>query len=143
METFSSIDMTYSSSQRRALIVKNDFSPFGNKLIESGYVNNDQMHQAVSESRKSKKPLTEVLESLTGRQLSPELLRQYKKQQLFELKIVHGVEFLDPEIKQISSQQMAKLIDSLIPIDTCRRYRLLPVRPGPLPSHLQHRIRSA
>ena len=54
--------MTYSSSQRRALIVKNDFSPFGNKLIESGYVNNDQMHQAVSESRKSKKPLTEVLE---------------------------------------------------------------------------------
>lgn len=119
--------MTYSSSQRRALIVKNDFSPFGNKLIESGYVNNDQMHQAVSESRKSKKPLTEVLESLTGRQLSPELLRQYKKQQLFELKIVHGVEFLDPEIKQISSQQMAKLIDSLIPIDTCRRYRLLPL----------------
>ena len=75
--------MTYSSSQQRALIIKNDFSPFGNKVIESGYVNNEQMQQALTESRKSKKPLTQVLESLTGRQLPPELLRHYKKQQLF------------------------------------------------------------
>jgi len=48
--------MTYSSSsQRRALIVKNDFSPFGNKLIET-VVNHEQMEQALSESRKSKNP---------------------------------------------------------------------------------------
>jgi type IV pilus assembly protein PilB len=119
--------MTYSSSQRRALIVKNDFSPFGNKLIETGYVNNEQMHQALMESRKSKRPLMEVLESLTGRQLPPDLIRQYKKQQLFELKILHGIESLDPEINQFSSVEMGKLIDSLIPIDTCRRYRLLPL----------------
>ncbi len=50
--------MTYSPSQRRALIIKNDFSPFGNKVIESGYVNNEQMQQALSESRKFKKPDT-------------------------------------------------------------------------------------
>jgi len=119
--------MTYSSTPRRALIVKNDFSPFGNKLIETGYVNNEQMKQALSESRQSGKPLPEVLESLTGRQLPPDLLRQYKKQQLFELKILYGVEFLDPEISQISSNQVGKLIDNLIPIDICRRYRLLPI----------------
>jgi len=119
--------MTHSSTPRRALIVKNDFSPFGNKLIETGYVNNEQMKQALSESRQSGKPLPEVLESLTGRQLPPDLLRQYKKQQLFELKILYGVEFLDPEISQISSNQVGKLIDNLIPIDICRRYRLLPI----------------
>lgn len=120
--------MTYSpSSQRRALIVKNDFSPFGNKLIESGYVSREQMQQAMSESRKFKKPLTEVLESLTGRQLSPDLLRHYKKQQLFELKIIYGVEFLDPDISEISITQVGELIQNLIPIDICRRYRLLPL----------------
>ncbi len=119
--------MTYSSSQRRALIIKNDFSPFGNKVIESGYVNNEQMQQAVSESRKFKRPLTQVLESITGRQLPPDLLRQYKKQQLFELKIIYGVEFLDPEISQVATTQMRSLIDSLIPIDICRRYQLIPL----------------
>lgn len=120
--------MTYSSSlQRRALIVKNDFSPFGNKLIESGYVNNEQLRQALSESRKSGNPLPQVLGELTGRQLPPDLIRQYKKQQLFELKILYGVEFIDPAISRIATSVMAKLIDSLIPIDICRRHRLLPV----------------
>nr|WP_290227646.1 type II/IV secretion system protein [Trichocoleus desertorum] len=119
--------MTNSSSQRRALIVKNDFSPFGNKLIQSGYVNHEQMQQALIESRKSGRPITEVLESLTGRQLTPDLLRQYKKQQLFELKILYGVESLDPEISDITASQVGHLIDTLIPLDICRRYRLAPL----------------
>lgn len=120
--------MTYSSSsQRRALIVKNDFSPFGNKLIESGYVNNEQMKQALLQSRKSGNPLPQVLGELTGRQMPPDLLRQYKKQQLFELKILYGVEFIDPAISRIATSEMRKLIDSLIPIDICRRHQLLPV----------------
>lgn len=119
--------MTYSSAGRRALIVKNESSPFGNKLIETGYADREQMKQALSESRQSGKPLTEVLEALTGRQLPPELVRLYKKQQLFELKILYGVEFLDPEINQISNTQVRLLVDGLIPIEICRRYRLLPI----------------
>ena len=122
--------MTQSSSPRRALTVRtarNDFSPFGNKLIQSGYVKEDQMQQALEQSRKSGTPLTEVLESLTGHQLSPELQRQYKKTQLFELKIIYGVETLDPEINEISFNQVAQLIDTLIPIHTCRDRRLVPL----------------
>lgn len=119
--------MTQSSSQRRALVVRNDFSPFGNKLIQSGYVDPDQMQQALMETRKSGRPLIEILESMTGRQLSPELLRQYKKQQLFELKILYGVEYLDPELSDISSNDVSQLIDTLLPIDICRRYRLVPL----------------
>jgi type IV pilus assembly protein PilB len=130
--------MTNSPSQRRALIVQNNFSPFGNKLIQSGYVNNEQMHQALIESRKSGRPLTEVLESITGQSLPPDLLRQYKKQQLFELKILYGVESLDPEIGQIAPSQITHLIDTLIPIELCRRCRIIPLaqNEGPPPSLL-------
>lgn len=119
--------MTQSSSQRRALIVRNEVSPFGKSLIAAGYVDTDQMQTALAETRKSGRPLTEILESLTGRQLSPDLLRQYKKQQLFELKVLYGVESLDPELNEIASHQVGQLIETLIPIDICRRYRLVPL----------------
>ena len=119
--------MTHSSSQRRALIVRNEVSPFGKSLIASGYVDTDQMQTALVESRKTGRPLTEILESMTGRQLSPDLLRQYKKQQLFELKVLYGVESIDPELNEISSHQIGQLIETLLPIDICRRYRLVPL----------------
>ncbi|MGQ9870455.1 GspE/PulE family protein [Leptodesmis sp.] len=119
--------MTNSSSQRRALVVQNNFSPFGNKLVQAGYVDSGQMQQALTESRKTGRPLLDVLESLTGQQLPPDLIRQYKKQQLFELKILYGVESLDPEVSQIPTTQVGELIDTLISIDLCRRYRLVPL----------------
>ena len=122
--------MTYSSASKRtrAVALRNDFSPFGNKLIQAGYAAPDQMQQALVESRKSGRPLTDVLQQVTGRALPPELQRQYKKHHLFELKILFGVESLDPEINNIDEQEMAQLVDSLIPIDICRRYRLIPLR---------------
>jgi type IV pilus assembly protein PilB len=119
--------MTNSSSQRRALVVQNNFSPFGNKLIQSGYADNEQMQQALVESRKTGKSLTEALETITGQNLPAELLRQYKKQQLFELKILYGVESLDPEINQVATNQVSYLIDNLIPIETCRRHQIVPL----------------
>lgn len=121
--------MTYSSPQRRStfLTTRTEFSPFGNRLIQSGYVNPEQMRQGVIESRKSKRPLTEVLESITGRQLSPELVREYKKQHLFELKILYGVECLDPELNEIDTTNVENLIQTLIPVDICRRHRLVPL----------------
>jgi type IV pilus assembly protein PilB len=119
--------MTQSSKLSRAVALRSDVSPFGRSLIQAGYVDNEQMQQALMETRKSGRPLTEILESLTGRQLSPDLLRQYKKQQLFELKVLYGVESLDPEISEISNHQVGQLIDTLLPIDICRRYRLVPL----------------
>lgn len=85
------------------------------------------MQQALVESRQSGRSLTEVLESIAGQQLSPELLRQYKKQQLFELKILYGVESLDPEVEEISETQVNQLIGELLPVDICRRHRLVPL----------------
>jgi type IV pilus assembly protein PilB len=119
--------MANPSSQRRALVIRHDFSPFSNKLITAGYIDIEKMSQALVESRKSGRPLTEVLEQITGKLLPPDLLRQYKKQQLFELKILYGVESLDPELSQISTAQVGLLINTLIPVDICRRCRLVPL----------------
>ncbi|MGK7915579.1 MAG: GspE/PulE family protein [Prochloraceae cyanobacterium] len=111
----------------RAVALRSQFSPFGNKLVQSGYINIEQMQKALAETRKSGRPLTEVLESMTGQQLSPDMLRQYKKHHLFELKILYGVDSLDPEINPVAGNQMNELIESLIAIDICRRYKLVPL----------------
>ena len=133
--------MSYSSSSQskrtRAIALRNYFSPFGNKLVQKGFVDGDQMQKALTESKKTGRSLVESLESITGKALPPDLLRQYKKHQLFELKILYGVESLDPEVEtdKLQDNQMSTLIDSLIPLDICRRYRLIPLKKeaGPPP----------
>lgn len=115
------------SSSRRALITRQSFSPFGNKLIQTGYIDQEQMLKASVESRQSGKSLVEVLQGLTGRPLPPDLLRQYKQQQLFELKIIYGIDSLDPEVNQIPTDQVGELIERYIPLDVCRTYELIPI----------------
>ena len=125
--------MTHTPSPQptRAIATRNYFSPFGNKLIQAGYTAPEQMQQALVETRKTGRPLIEVLERLTGKKLSPDLIRQHKKHELFELKILYGVESLDAELEDINRLEMANLIETLIPIDVCRRYKLLPVAKQP------------
>ena len=126
--------MTYSSSKRtRAIALRNNLSPFGNQLVQKGFIDGDKMQKALTESRKTGRSLVDVLESATGKQLPPDLLRQYKKHQLFELKVLFGVESVDPELEtdKFSNNQMGELINSLIPLDICRRYRLIPLQKKP------------
>ncbi len=119
--------MVNSNSQRRALITRQNFSPFGNKLIAKGYIDQDQLREATVESRQSGRSLIEVLQGMTGQALPPELLRQFKRQQLFELKILYGIDSLDPEINQIPTDQVGELIETLIPLELCRRCQLVPL----------------
>jgi type IV pilus assembly protein PilB len=115
------------SANRRALVVQSKFSPFGNKLVQSGYVDPDQMSRALAEHRQSGRPLMEVLAEIAGKEVPPEMVRQYKKQLLFELKILHGVEAIDPEVEEVSAAQVEQCIETLIQVDVCRRYRLIPL----------------
>jgi type IV pilus assembly protein PilB len=119
--------MTQSSFPKRALIVRNDFSPFGNKLIQSGYVNAEQLKQALVDSRANSHPLTDVLESMTGKALPIELQHQYKKQQLFELKIVYGLNAVDITSDRVNKLQVGQLIKTFISVDSCRQLKLLPI----------------
>lgn len=123
--------MSYSSSSKskktKAIALRNYFSPFGNKLVEKGFVNGEQMQKAMLESRKTGRSLVDILESVTGDALPPDVLRQYKKHHLFELKVLYGVASIDLEIEEVNSNQTGALIDSLIPLDLCRRYRIIPL----------------
>lgn len=119
----------YTPRQRATALVsiQTNFSPFGTKLIQAGYADTAQMQQALKQSREQNKPLIKVLEEITGKELPPELLRQYKKLQLFELKILYGVPAFDPEMDGISVEQIGNLIETLNLKDTCRLHRLLPL----------------
>ncbi|WP_293341190.1 GspE/PulE family protein [Microcoleus sp. CAWBG58] len=119
---------TSQGSSRTSIVAISVLPPALNKMIQSGYVNGDQVKQAQLESRKSGKRLTEVLEALTGQPLPPELLRLYKKQQMFERKVVYGVEAYDPEMSEMSNEQLGIMLDGLkISIDICHQGRFLPV----------------
>jgi type IV pilus assembly protein PilB len=119
--------MTQSSTPKRALIVRNDFSPFGNKLVQAGYVSAEQLRQALVDSRSNSKPLIEVLEALAGKTLPAELQQQYRQQQLFELKVVYGLDAVDIESTKISKVEIRELITSFISIDSCRQLKVLPI----------------
>ncbi|MGC9525875.1 MAG: GspE/PulE family protein [Limnospira sp.] len=120
--------MTNTSSRRRTALVAQSTTPFGNKLIQSGYIDPERLQQALQTSRGGQS-LTEVLESITGQPLPPELARQYKKQQLFELKIVYGVEGFDLEIDQISVEDLDRMVKTLeTSIETCKRHHFLPLQ---------------
>jgi type IV pilus assembly protein PilB len=116
------------SRPKTALALQEYISPFGNKLIQTGYVDKNQLKRALVEVRKTKRPLLKVLEELTQKDLSPELVRQYKQHHLFELKILYGVDCIDPETDEVSYEQMFDLMDSLVKIQVCSRYKLLPLK---------------
>ncbi len=111
----------------QAIALRNDFSPFGNKLIELGYADRTQMEMALAETRSTLRPLNQVLEEITGQELAPDLQRQYKKNHLFERKILYGVDSFDPEITPIGNAEIGQLVPSIISIDIARRYQLLPL----------------
>ncbi|BAD80212.1 type IV pilus assembly protein PilB [Synechococcus elongatus PCC 6301] len=114
-------------SPRYALIALNQFSSFGNKLVQAGFVDPEQLQTALVESRRSGQSLPQVISALTGQSLPPELMQQYRRQQLFELKILHGVESLNPDQGQYSEEVIHELIADLVPIETCRRHQLVPL----------------
>ena len=61
--------------------------------------------------------------------MPPELARQYKKQQLFELRIVHGVEAYDPEIEPMTTEELEVMLKFLeTSLETCKRHRFIPLR---------------
>lgn len=120
---------SYSSSSKksRAVALRNYFSPFGNKLVAGGHIEPEQLRQALVQVKKTGRSLPEEIQNITGRALSPELLRQYKKNQLFELKVLYGVDSIDPEVAPVGTHEMADLIGKFFPLDTCRRFKFIPL----------------
>ena len=103
-------------------------SPFSNQLIQSGYVSLPRMQQALIEAKKTGRPIMQILEQITGNPLPLTLLRQYKDHNLFTLKILHGIEFINPETEPVDMEQITELIQKIIPFEFCRRHQVLPLK---------------
>jgi len=114
-------------TSERALVPLNTLFPLAKKMVQLSHVSSEELRKALAESRKSGRPLPQVIEELTGEALPAEVVRQYRRQKLFGLKIFHGVESLDLELNGIDHTQVATLIDSLIPLNMCRRHQVLPL----------------
>lgn len=101
-------------------------SSFIKQLLQSGYLTLPQVQQALIEKRKGERSLTEIIESLTGKSLPLALLQQYRTEQLFTLKILHGLKVVDLETTPNLERKIKPLLD-LIPIELCERYQFFPL----------------
>ncbi|HIK19472.1 MAG TPA: type II/IV secretion system protein [Synechococcus sp. M44_DOE_062] len=107
-------------------------TPFGRKLKELGFADDKQIQDiqnALKADREgNSKALALVVKDIVGKEITPDLERAYKRQQLFELKIIYGIPSLDIDLEPVEISEMIGLIDSILPLDICNRYKFLPIR---------------
>ncbi|PZU93775.1 MAG: general secretion pathway protein GspE [Pseudanabaena sp.] len=117
-------------NRTKALAKRGGRSPFESKLIQAGHATTDQFDRAVKDSQEQNIPFLNVLEQILGQQLAPDIARYYKRQQLFELRVLYGIEPIDPdvEIDKFDMATLSELLDSnIIPIASCRDCEMLPL----------------
>jgi type IV pilus assembly protein PilB len=117
-------------NRTKALAKRGGRTPFESRLIQAGHATSDQFDRAVKDSQEQNVPFISVLEQILGQQLAPDITRYYKRQQLFELRVLYGIEPIDPdvEIDKFDLLTLSTLIDSnIIPIASCRDCEMLPL----------------
>jgi type IV pilus assembly protein PilB len=120
-------------SVSKALAIANaSITPFGRKLKELGFADDKQIQDiqnALKADREGgSKVLALAVKNIVGKELTPDLERAYKRQQLFELKVIYGIPSLDTDLEPVDLAEMSELIESLLPLDICNRYKFLPIR---------------
>jgi|GEM_PF-2691844 len=100
-------------------------SQLGRRMIDIGYVNLSQMQQAAATTTRTKQPLVEILQEITGRPAPLELLSQYTKQHPFIIKALYGLEFV--ALENIQVEEVFRLINQLLPMSFCRNHQVLPI----------------
>jgi type IV pilus assembly protein PilB len=120
---------------RRALATRSAITPFREKLARLSIVTDDDYQRALEERKsshdRSGRSLVEILEEITGQNLPPELVQEYKAQQLVELQLLYGIESFDvhKESSLYEVSQVKQIItDLMMPLELCTRYRLMPVQ---------------
>jgi type IV pilus assembly protein PilB len=119
-----------SNTTTKAIAKRGGRTPFENKLVQGGHATPDQFDKAVKASQDQNVPFLIALEELLGQELAPDISRYYKKQQLFELRVLYGVEPIDPdvEVDKFDIAALSALLDSnIIPVASCRDCEMLPL----------------
>jgi type IV pilus assembly protein PilB len=119
-----------SNTATKAIAKRGGRTPFESKLVQGGHATPDQFDMAVKASQEQNVPLLIALEELLGQQLAPDISRYYKRQQLFELRVLYGIEPVDPdvEVDKFDIAALSALLDSnIIPVASCRDCEMLPL----------------
>lgn len=119
-----------SNTATKAIAKRGGRTPFESKLVQGGHATPDQFDKAVKASQDQNVPFLIALEELLGQELAPDISRYYKKQQLFELRVLYGVEPIDPdvEVDKFDIAALSALLDSnIIPVASCRDCEMLPL----------------
>jgi type IV pilus assembly protein PilB len=119
-----------SNTTTKAIAKRGGRTPFESKLVQGGHATPDQFDKAVKASQDQNVPFLIALEELLGQELAPDISRYYKKQQLFELRVLYGVEPIDPdvEVDKFDIAALSALLDSnIIPVASCRDCEMLPL----------------
>ncbi|WP_271255066.1 GspE/PulE family protein [Pseudanabaena sp. Chao 1811] len=119
-----------SRNRTKALAKRGGRTPFESKLIQEGHATSDQFDRAVKDSQEQNVPFLMALEQILGQQLAPDITRYYKRQQLFELRVLYGIEPIDPdvEVDKFDIPTLSALLDSnIVPVASCRDCEILPL----------------
>ncbi|MGK7908888.1 MAG: GspE/PulE family protein, partial [Synechococcus sp.] len=119
--------MSLSSSRRALVVSQTSVTPFGRKLVQMGVADNAQVQQAFETHHETGRDLMSVMAEITGQELTPELQRLYKRQELFELSVIFGLKALDIALADINYDEVLALINTIFSIDTCNRYEMCPI----------------
>jgi len=117
-------------NKTKALAKRGGRTPFESKLVQAGHATTDQFDRAVKDSQEQNVPFLTALETILGQQLAPDINRYYKRQQLFELRVLYGLEPIDPdvEVDKFDIATLSAILDSnIIPIASCRDCEILPL----------------
>jgi type IV pilus assembly protein PilB len=114
----------------KAIAKRTGRNPFETKLIETGAATVEQYEQALKASEEEKISLITALENVLDAPLAPELARAYKKQRMFELRVLYGIDSIDPDVDvtKFDIGTISALIDkNVIPLNTCKELEIIPL----------------
>jgi type IV pilus assembly protein PilB len=117
-------------TSNKSLARRTGRTPFETKLVETGQATPEQFERAQKESEENNIPFLKALENVLGQPLTPDLIRAYKKQQMFELRILYGMESVDPDVDvtKFDIATISSLIDSnVVSMQVCRECEILPL----------------
>jgi GSPII_E N-terminal domain. len=114
----------------KSLAKRTGRTPFETKLVEAGQATPEQFERAQKDSEENNIPFLKALENILGQPLTPDLARAYKKQQMFELRILYGIDSVDPDVDvtKFDIATISGLIDSnVVSMQICRECEILPL----------------
>lgn len=114
-------------SSRRALVAKHGSTPIANTLISKGIADATQIQTALETRRQTGRSLTSIIAEMTGKPLDPEIERQYKRQDLFELKVIYGLPTIDLDVDTIDTNDFVGLIQTYFTPEICQKYLFVPI----------------